>query len=65
MSEESFIKMCKTINAGEDLPLEMVKRTYHNIRKNQIHTFRNRFSMHEISMKSWLLLGKDYECIPL
>ena len=32
MSEEAFLKMCKKINDNEDLPEEIVKQTFKNIR---------------------------------
>lgn len=65
ISEESFIKMCKKINEGEDLPLEIIKKTYANIKKNKINTFRDRANMFGISISNWINICSDYESMPL
>lgn len=65
ISEESFIKMCRKINDGEDLPLETIKKTYANIKKNKINTFRDRGHMLGISVSNWLNICADYQSLPL
>lgn len=65
ISEESFLKMCKKINDGEDLPVEVLKRTYANIKRNKINTFRDRSNMLGISLSNWLTYCSDYEALPL
>lgn len=52
--------MCKKINVGEDLPLEMIKKTYSNIKQNKINTFRNRGDMIGISVSNWLAICVEY-----
>lgn len=60
ISEESFLKMCKKINEGEDIEKEILRKTYHNIKKNKINTFRDRGDMLGISVSNWLALCTDY-----
>ena len=57
--------MCKKINDGEDLPLEIIKKTYSNIKKNKINTFRDRGDMIGISISNWINICTDYESLPL
>jgi len=57
--------MCKKINEGEDIPLEILKKTYANIKKNKINTFRDRGNMIGISVSNWMLICTDYESLPL
>ena len=49
ISEQAFIKMCKKINDGEDIPQQILIKTYSNIKKNKINNFRNRSNMLGIS----------------
>lgn len=42
MELESFYKMCKKINNGEDLPTDLLTKTYNSIKKNKINTFRKK-----------------------
>lgn len=65
ISEESFIKMCKKINEGEDIPVDVLRKTYLNIKKNKINTFRDRGDMLGISVSNWLAMCTDYESLPL
>ena len=60
ISEESFLKMCKKITEGEDIEKEILRKTYHNIKKNKINTFRDRGDMLGISVSNWLALCTDY-----
>lgn len=57
--------MCKKINEGEDIPTEILRKTYNNIKKNKINTFRDRGNMLGISVSNWLALCTDYEALPL
>lgn len=57
--------MCKKINDGDDLPLEVIKKTYSNIKKNKINTFRDRGDMIGISVSNWLNICTDYESLHL
>ena len=57
--------MCKKINDGDDLPLDVIKKTYSNIKKNKINTFRDRGDMIGISVSNWLNICTDYESLPL
>lgn len=57
------MKMCEKINAGEALPAEIIRETYHNIRESEIHTFRNRYSIEKISLECWLDMVNDYETV--
>ena len=57
--------MCKKINDGDDLPLDVIKKTYNNIKKNKINTFRDRGDMIGISVSNWLNICTDYESLPL
>ena len=41
--------MCKRINNGDDLPLEILNSTYTNIKKNKINTFRQKGRMFGVS----------------
>ncbi len=50
MSEESFFKICKKINDGEDLPEDVVKKTYNSIKSSKMNTFRDRGKMEGISL---------------
>jgi hypothetical protein len=52
--------MCKKINAGEDVPLEIIKKTYNSIKKNKINTFRDRGNIYGISTSNWLTYCCDY-----
>lgn len=65
ISEENFLKMCRKINDNEDLPDEVVKRTYANIKRNKINTFRDRGSMLGISLSNWLIICADTTSLPL
>ena len=65
MTEEAFIKMCKKINDGEDLPEEIIKKTYKNIRESEIHTYRNRYKMFGISLANWMMLVNDYSSVSI
>jgi hypothetical protein len=65
ISEENFIKMCRKINDNDDLPLEVLKKTYANIKKNKINTFRDRSDMLGISVSNWLNICTDYSSLPL
>jgi Sec7-like guanine-nucleotide exchange factor len=65
MSEDNFIKMCRKINDGDDLPLEVIKKTYSNIKKNKINTFRDRGNMIGISVSNWLNICTDYDSLSL
>lgn len=56
MSEEAFYKICKKINDGEDLPLEILATTYQNIKKNKINTFRSKSQLYGISATNFVLL---------
>ena len=51
--------MCKNINAGENLPAEVIKRTYSNIKNYEIHTFRDLGHLSDISYQNWLLIASD------
>jgi Sec7-like guanine-nucleotide exchange factor len=51
--------MCKKINEGEDLDAEILRKTYSNIKKNKINTFRDRGNMLGISVSNWLALCLD------
>jgi hypothetical protein len=57
--------MCKKINEGDDLPLDIIKKTYANIKNNKINSFRDRNNMAGISVNNWLLFCTDYETLPL
>lgn len=52
--------MCKKINEGEDLPLDVIKKTYFNIKNNKINTFRDRGNMIGISASNWVNICTDY-----
>lgn len=57
--------MCRKINDDDDLPLEIIKKTYSNIKKNKINTFRDRGDMIGISVSNWINICSDYESLPL
>jgi hypothetical protein len=57
--------MCRKINDNEDVPLEVLRRTYANVKRNKINTFRDRGNMLGISLSNWLNLCSDYESLPL
>ena len=57
--------MCKKINDNEDLPLEVIKKTYNNIKKNKINTFRDRGNMIGISVSNWINICTDYDSLSL
>ena len=57
--------MCKKINDGEDLSLEILRKTYSSIKKNKINTFRDRGDMTGISVGNWMSLCCDYSALPL
>ena len=45
--------------------MEILKRTYANIKRNKINTFRDRGNMLGISLSNWLNICSDYESLPL
>ena len=57
--------MCKKINDGADIQTEILRKTYYNIKKNKINTFRDRGDMLGISVSNWLALCQDYESLSL
>ena len=57
--------MCRKINEGEDLPLEVIKKTYYNIKCNKINNFRDRGNLLGISLSNWMLICCDYAALPL
>ena len=57
--------MCKKINDNEDLPLDVIKKTYNNIKKNKINTFRDRGNMIGISVSNWINICTDYDSLSL
>jgi Sec7-like guanine-nucleotide exchange factor len=42
MSFEQFMKNCKKINNGQDLPEVFLKESYQDIKNNEIKTFKSR-----------------------
>lgn len=57
--------MCKKINEGQDIPVQILKKTYSNIKKNKINTFRDRGNMIGISVSNWMIICTDYDSMPL
>ena len=57
--------MCKKINDGEDIELDVLRKTYSNIKKNKINTFRDRGNMSGISVSNWLSFCADYDSLSL
>lgn len=55
--------MCRKINNNNDLPEEIVKRTYQNIRQSQIYTYRNRYQLKGISLRNWMVMVSDYSSV--
>ena len=65
MTIEAFLKMCKKINKGEDLPAEMIKQIYYNIKHDEILTFRDCYNMQRINYKNWFFIARDTESVPI
>ena len=42
-----------------------MSKTYQNIKKNKINTFRDRANMSGISVTNWLAMCTDYDSLPL